>query len=145
MTNIVKASSGAFTANTNKYPIVFRGYENPYGNIFKFVDGGKIVNHQLWVTSDRSAYNDVASVGGVYAAPFVPVSYKNAITSDYAKELGYDKAFPFARLPIVVGGAGTGASTYYSDYYYQNTGDRTLVVGGIWYTGSYGGLFYWLV
>ena len=76
MTNIVKASSGAFTANTNKYPIVFRGYENPYGNIFKFVDGGKIVNHQLWVTSDRSAYNDVASVGGVYAAPFVPVSYK---------------------------------------------------------------------
>lgn len=140
-TNGVKASSGIFKANNGKYPIVFRGYENPYGNIFKFVDGGKVVDHQLWVTDERSSYNDSSSSEGKYAAPFVPVSYVNAKSSDYVKKLGYDKMFPYARLPIEVG---ANNATYYADYYYENDGDRTLLVGGFWGNGSYAGLFYWV-
>ncbi len=139
-TNGVKASSGALTANDGKYPIVFRGYENQYGNIYKFVDCGKIINHQLWVTDDRSAYDDIAAVGSEFAAPFVPVAYVNAKASGYSKTLGYDKMFPYARLPIEIGANNV---TYYADYYYQNTGNITLLVGGGWYDGGGAGLFRW--
>lgn len=142
MTNGVKATSGALRANDGRNPIVFRGYENPFGNVYEFVDGGKIVDHQLWVTEDRTAYNDVASVGGVYAAPYSPVAYLNAQADDYVKELGYDAMFPYAQLPQVSGG-GANNATYYADYYYQASGDRTLLVGGHWANGGYAGLFRW--
>lgn len=142
-TNGVIASGGAFTANSAKYPIVYRGYENPYGNIYKIVDGVKIYDHKLWVCEDRSAYNNTNAIGGEFAAPYYPVSYVNAKTTDYIKKLGYDKLFPYARLPIEVGGAGTGASAYYADYYYQDVGNRMLFVGGVWNDGSLAGLFYW--
>lgn len=142
MTDNVRASSGCYKANDGKHPIMFRGIENPWGNIYEFVDGGKIIDHQLWVTTDRTAYNDTAPVNGEYAAPFSPVSYKNATSNGYIKELGYDEAFPFARLPISVGGDATNA-TYYADYYYQDVGARTLLVGGRWTAGGAAGLFFW--
>lgn len=145
MTDGVKASSGCFRANDNKHPFMFRGIENPWGNIYEFIDGGKVVDHQLWVTTDRTAYDDVASVGGEYAAPFVPVSYKNALANGYVNELGYDEALPFARLPIVTGASGAGASAYYADYYYQDSGDKTLLFGGYWNSTTYAGLFFWSV
>ena len=142
-TDNVVASSGAFTANNGQYPIVYRGYENPYGNIYTFIDGAKVVNHKLWVCEDRSAYDDKASVGGSYAAPFMAVAYLNAQNDGYVKELGYDKLFPYARLPVVAGGTGAGNAAYYADYYYQADGDRTLMVGGRWNASGYAGLYLW--
>jgi hypothetical protein len=142
-TDNVVASSGAFTANNGQYPIVYRGYENPYGNIYTFIDGAKVVNHKLWVCEDRSAYDDKASVGGSYAAPFMAVAYLNAQNDGYVKELGYDKLFPYARLPVVAGGTGAGNAAYYADYYYQADGDRTLMVGGRWAHSGHAGLYNW--
>lgn len=139
-TNNLRASSGAYTANTVKYPISFRGYENPWGNVFKFVDGGKIYNHRLWVTENRSKYDDVSAVNGEFSLDYKPVGYLNAQVNGYGKELGHDKMYPYARLPISIGG---GNNTYLCDFYYQDIENRTLLVGGFWPYGSNDGMFSW--
>lgn len=139
-TDIVVSSSGFVTANDGKYPCVWRGIENPYGNIWKNVDGLKISNYRGWVCTDPSQYNDTASAGGDYAYPYQPLSYLNASADGYVKELGFDQRFPFAKLPIDASG---GNGTFYSDYYYKNAGDRTVFVGGDWDFGVSAGPFYW--
>jgi len=137
----VVASSGAKTANDGKYSCIWRGMENPYGNTYKNIDGVKISNNQTWICLLPSLYNDTASVAGDYASPFVKLSYVNINSDGYCSELGYDALYPFAKFPTSI----TGGSSvlYFSDYYYQNTGDRTAFVGGGWSFGSLAGPFFW--
>ena len=45
-------------------------------------------------------------------------------------------------LPISLNGS---SSSYYCDYYYQNTGDRIAHVGGYWADASPAGLAYWIL
>ena len=55
-------------------------------------------------------------------------------------EMGYDPNHPYAQFPIK--GAG-GTTTYYADYYYQDTGQRLAQFGGSWSSGSTAGLSFW--
>ena len=139
----VVASSGSKTANDGKNSCIWRGMENPYGNTYKNIDGVKISNNQTWICLFPSLYNDTASVAGDYASPFVKLSYININANGYCVALGYDPLYPFAKFPTSI----TGGSSvlYFSDYYYQSTGDRTVFVGGIWNDGSYAGPFYWFL
>jgi hypothetical protein len=134
------SSSALDTDNSGKYGFIWRGIENPYANIWKNIDGVKIVDNQAWICTDPSQYDDAASSGGDYAYPYQKLSYVNHNVNGYPTELGLDLRFPFAKFPTAIG---AGSTTYYSDYYYQNTGDRTAFVGGNWNIGSYGGPFYW--
>lgn len=58
----------------------------------------------------------------------------------FVKELGYDASEPMAAITSEVGGDSV---TYYSDYYYQNSGERVPFRGGIVYYGGNAGPFYW--
>jgi hypothetical protein len=71
----------------------------------------------------------------------VNLIYVNINANGYCVELGYDTLYPFAKFPTSI----TGGSSvlYFSDYYYQSTGDRTAFVGGHWYSSSYAGPFSW--
>jgi hypothetical protein len=51
-----------------------------------------------------------------------------------------DFANPYANFPVENGG---GSTTWYSDYYYQATGQRAALLGGYWALGVYAGLFLW--
>jgi len=137
----VVASSGSKTANDGKNSCIWRGMENPYGNTYKNIDGVKISNNQTWICLFPSLYNDTASVAGDYASPFVKLSYININANGYCVALGYDPLYPFAKFPTSI----TGGSSvlYFSDYYYQSTGDRTVFVGGYWNVSSYAGPFCW--
>jgi hypothetical protein len=123
-----------------KQPFMWRYIVNPYGNQWKFVDGLKIVDWQTWVTTNPADYDDVASSGGEYASPFVKLNYVQPQSNGYIKELGIDERYPFVRLPKDNSGS---SSTYFSDYYYQNSGDRTARVGGDWNLTSLAGPFCW--
>ena len=54
--------------------------------------------------------------------------------------LGYDKENPLFALTTQVGGA---SSTYMTDYYYQNTGNRIALVGGYYSNNAHAGLWFW--
>ncbi len=134
----IAASSGSIGDNTSgKYPCVYRGIENPYGNIWQFVDGVNINDHQAWVCKDAGQY-----ASNLFASPYEKLGYINRDANGYVTQMGFDPNYPFAELPVEVGGS---ASTYYSDYYYQNTGQRVARVGGHWLTGSYAGPSFWLL
>lgn len=102
--------------NDSKHAIIYRGIENIFGNIWQFVDGINIKENQSYVCTNPSEY-----VSDTFAAPYKELGYANSNTNGYAMSLGYDKENPLFALTTEVGGA---SSTYMTDYYYQNTGNR---------------------
>ena len=131
----VNASSGTPIANDGKYPCVYRGIESPWGDMWQFVDGVNITDQQAWICKNADQY-----ASNVFTSPYEKVGYVNGNTNGYLKYKGFDKIYPFAELPKEVGGD---SATYYSDYYYQSTGQRIARVGGDWSDGSYVGLSSW--
>ncbi len=132
----VAASSGSIGSNSEgKYPCMYRGIENPYGSVWQWVDGVNINDHQSWVCKNAEQY-----ASNLFASPYEMIGYVNSDTNGYVMRMGFDSAFPFAEFPVEVGGT---ASTYYSDYYYRNTGQRVARVGGNLNFGSNAGPSYW--
>jgi hypothetical protein len=134
--SVIAASSGVLTANDGKYPMVWRGIENLYGNVWQFVDGVNITDRQAWVCEDPTQY-----ASNVFASPYKKLSYVNGSTNGYAVAMGYDPLNPYAQLPVSV--TGGDAAKYYCDYYYQDSGARIARFGGSWNSGSSGGLRCW--
>ena len=121
--------------NDSKHAIIYRGIENIFGNIWQFVDGINIKENQSYVCTNPSEY-----VSDTFAAPYKKLGYANSNTNGYAMSLGYDKENPLFALTTEVGGA---SSTYMTDYYYQNTGNRIALVGGGCNNGTNAGLWCW--
>jgi len=132
----IAATSGYITANDGKYPCTYRGIESPYGDVWQFVDGVNINEYQAWVALNAADY-----ASNVFASPYVQLGYANVGADGYVKEMGHDSNSPFAEFATSV--TGGSATTYYSDYYYRNTGQRIAHVGGSWSHGSHAGLRYW--
>lgn len=132
----IAASSGSLTSNSDgKWPCVYRGIENPYANIWQFIDGVNINDRQAWVCTNPAQY-----ASNVFAFPYEQLSYVNANANNYVKYMGYDAAHPFAEFPVEVQAA---SNQYYSDYYYQDTGQRIARVGAFWSSGTYFGPWCW--
>lgn len=135
-TDSVAASSGSPVSNTDGlHPCKYRGIESPWGNMFQWLDGVNINDHQAWVCRNAEQY-----ASNVFAAPYERLSYVCATTDGWARQLGFDPDHPFAMLPINLGGSG---STYYCDQYYQYIEQRVARVGGHWAYGSSAGLSCW--
>lgn len=134
----IAASSGSLVSNsTGKHACHYRGIESPYGNVWQFVDGLNINEHQGWVCQDADSY-----ASNLFVPPYLQLGYVNHNADGYPTAMGFDVLNPFAEFPIAVGG---GSATYYSDYYYQNTGQRIALVGGYWFGGSVAGLSCWFL
>ena len=134
----VVASSGAYKANNGKFPIIYRGIENPWGNIWKVMSGILVNEYQPYFLKDASAdpvNNSAASIISAMTA----LDYTLPSSNGYAKTMGYDSDNPTYRLTSAIGGS---TSTYYCDYFYQNTGVRCVRLGGAVDNGGSAGLFY---
>lgn len=119
----------------------YRGVENWFGHIWKFIDGINVHN--------SSANGSRAYVSGDYTAfaSDTDTDY-DLITSNLAQSDGYVVTLVPTRhgfLPKTVGGS---SSTYLSDYYYTyydndpDVGWRVVLVGGSAYFGSHAGPFF---
>jgi hypothetical protein len=106
--------------NDGKNSVIYRGIENPYGNMWQFVDGITVVDRIAYICKDHSQYADSKT-----ASPYKKLGYVNGDTNGWTKNLGFDPDEPLARFPVEIGGsssAGTG------DYYYQNTGTLLIII-----------------
>lgn len=134
--SIIMARSGSHTNLTNgKFPFVYRGIENPFGNVYQFVDGINIKDNRSWICKNAAQY-----ASNVFASPYEQLSYANANSDNYVVKTGYDANYPFIEIPSEVGASGSSA---YKDYYYQSAGERIAPFGGPWYLGAYAGLSRW--
>lgn len=133
----VTATSGSVASNADgKRPFVYRGIESLFGDLWQWVDGVNINERQAWVCDNPTQY-----ASNVFASPYQQLAYPNGAADGYAVTMGYDVTHPEAEF--ATGVAGGSSSTYYSDYYYQTTGQRVARVGGRWDSGAGCGPVFW--
>ena len=129
--------NGSTTINEKTlYANRWRGFENPFGDIWTNLDGIVLkrdsanAESKVYTTSDSSKFGDdtsVMNVAGVEVA-----------TDGYTKE--FDLRETGEIIPQLVGGS---ESTYKCDYHWcdeQSTNKRTLLVGGLAIHGGEAGL-----
>lgn len=140
-------ATGAVT-NTNGIQIIsYRGEENFYGNIWKFVDGmnilsdGNKTDHHLYICNDE-AFAESKNTGN-----YEEVDFTIAMNEGYVNAFGYDPDFDWLFYPSETG---NGASTAVpvGDYNWSNAtaqGYRIAQLGASWGNGLKAGGFYWHV
>lgn len=134
--------SEATTVATKTFKVPrWRGFDNPFGDIWTNLDGiilERTAANQpssVYTTTDTSAFGDDNTAKG-----------KMTVAGTEVASDGYIKAFDLGEkgeiIPSAVGGSNT---TYMCDYHYCNTSStalRVLIVGGSAYNGGYAGLGY---
>jgi len=136
-------ASGVVT-NANGIQIVsYRGEENPWGNIWKWIDGANIKNPtpfaagqygQLFVADHGFEDNKDAS-------PYEDTGICPAYGEGYISAFGYNENFDYLFIPTEHNG---NSSTPVGDYVWNNNpGWRVALLGGRWAYGSRAGAFSW--
>lgn len=136
-TNAIAQGSGVATGTSGKAAIRYRGVENPWGNVWEWVDNLNICDNQGY--SDPNGRIDLYSDTD-FGTNYTPYAAKFPSVNGYFKRPMMDAATGVGCLPSDVTG---GSTAYFSDYHYQSAGDRASVVGGFWGSGSSAGLWYW--
>ena len=130
--NLQKPSS-KLSGISGRTSFKWRGIEDPFGNLYEWVDGVLINDNKGYICNKPSLF------ASTLTTDYKPLSYINANANGYSFEMGYDENYPEAQFPIAVG---AGSSTGYADYYYQNPGLRGALFGGDATAGTGAGLFY---
>ena len=123
----------AASSRTATGAVQYRNIENPYGNIWEWIDGVNFSDGTVYVCITPANYADDTTAG-----------YTNAGTkvqnNGFIKAIGLSSTAPWAFFPTEVGGSET---IYIPDCAYYGSGWRVLMVGG-YYGNSTGdvGLFY---
>ena len=108
----------------------YRHIENPWGNIWEWIDGANFNERAAHICTNPANYADDTTTNYTSAGVTLP-------TSGWIKDLGMSNNFPWAFLPNTNGGSET---TFIPDYVYSGTGWLVLMVGGHYGNGSYAGL-----
>ena len=131
------AQDGTNTVATHTFKVPrWRGFDNPFGDIWTNLDGVVIV---------RAAANEISTVyTTTNISEFTDVVGEKTVAGYEVASDGYIKAFDLGEtaeiIPSAVGGSTT---TYICDYHYCNVSStvlRTLLVGGHANHGSLAGL-----
>jgi len=96
----------------------YRGIENLYGNVWNMVDGVKFNDYVPYISNTPSEWSDELT------SDYVSTGIKQSTRKGYGRQLAPTGAGMFISS---VSGGSTSAGT--TDYYYQNSGLRILLVG----------------
>lgn len=137
-TNLGNASGAV--ANTNGWTVIsYRGEENFFGNIWKWIDGLNIECNNL----HYAWYADNSFADNIKTAPYKNAGFTLAKANGYVSAFGWSETCDFLFLPSEV--VGTSALPV-GDYFYQNAayaGFLAALLGGRWGDGSAAGAFCW--
>lgn len=130
---------------SGKLAVTYRGMENPWGNLWKFVYGiniwgdGTMNGGQPFICSDFN-FAESKRTDNYEGAGFCLAN-----ASGYVKAFGYSQKYDWLFLPSEVGGT---SSLPVGDYAYVTpnlTTYRIARLGGSWVAGGYAGTFGWYV
>ena len=130
--------SGAAVGTNGLVSITYRGEENFWGNIWKWVDGFNVQGsslHYAWI-ADHDFADDTAT-------GYTNAGFTLAKANGYVSAFGYANGFDWLFLPSAVAGSD---SNPVGDYFYQNNataGFLVALLGGAWASGSEAGGCYW--
>ena len=128
--------------NTNGYSVVaYRGEENPFGNIWKWIDGINVYNK-----NEGSVYiADHGFKDDTNAAPYSDAGITICGSNGYVSAFAYNEDFDWLFIASEVLG---NSSLPVGDYFWQNkayNGYTVAILGCSWSSGSYAGGFGWSV
>jgi hypothetical protein len=129
-----------FVVNTNGWNVVsYRGEENPYGNIWKWIDGINIYNY-----NEGSVHiADHGFVDNSKADPYKDAGITIAGEHGYVSAFAYNEDFDWLFIASEVLG---NSSLPVGDYFYQHKATsayKGAMLGGRWSHGSIAGGFCW--
>ena len=130
---LAENGTGVGSGTNGQTPICWRGIENPYGNVWKFIIGCNFKAGGVFRTIKRDGTGTLAGTmadGSYEAGSGVPQ------VNGYVSGLLEDELGGMAAMPSAVTGSD---STYLCDYWYAPTGDRILLAGGNWNHGRNAG------
>ena len=130
-TDSMSYHTGRPSGTDGKTAVQYRHIENPWGNVWEWIDGANFNNRAAYICTNPANYADDTTSN--YTSAGVTLC-----SSGWIKDLGLSNTFPWAFLPDANGGSET---TYIPDYVYSHSGWRVLMVGGSWGDGSSAGLF----
>ena len=123
----------AASSRTATGAVQYRNIENPYGNIWEWIDGVNFSDGTVYVCTIPANYADDTTAGYTNAGTKVQ-------SNGFIKAIGLSSTAPWAFFPTEVGGSET---IYIPDYAGCNSGWRVLMVGGDYGVSTgYVGLFY---
>ena len=130
--------SGCYKAIKNS--CIYRGVENPFGNVSQIIDGINIKSNIAYICYNPEDY-EVDKIDGNYRN----ISYTNSdISADWVKKLGYDTNNPLICFPTKVGGSD---STNICDSYACLSASATYsviaIIGGYVNNGTNAGMWFW--
>lgn len=121
---------------------VYRGVKNPFGNIWKFIDGflrkhsaGSDCNEAYWQDGSKDFSDTIAD--------YIATGFSCATKEGYIKAFGYSEDCDFMYMTSKVGGD---SNRPVGDYYYVNMSNNNIYIarlGARWDDGASSGLFYW--
>lgn len=128
------ALTGSGTGADGETPIVYRGIENLWGNVWAFIDGYNAVDEEYRIISrhGRDTFED--SLTDYEASSMAPIT-----TDGYISDIEWDRVMKYLFIASETSGD---ASTYIPDYQYSHdTGEENiLLAGGSWNSSSHAGL-----
>ena len=140
----INTKGDASTTETvdGKTAVSWRGTENPWGNIWKFVYG---INFYCTVDKPFEGYvcTDLNFAESKNSGNYENIGFTLPSVNGYISAIGYSTKYDWLFLPSEVTG---NSSLPVGDYYYQNNtwnGYRIALLGGCWRSGGYAGGFYW--
>ena len=108
------------STNTNTQFMSYRGIENWYGQIYKFIDGVNVNAYVYYVNNNPATFAD-----DVFTGDYINTGITSVTASGYVKNLvASGKGF------VASDTSGGSTSTFVPDYFYQNTGIRIMLFGG---------------
>lgn len=123
--NVRNGNSTTYTS-AGQCAISYRGMENPFGNMWRFIDGVTIINNIL-------TYKDEI------------IDFKLASNENWINAFGYDKNHNWAYLPIEAS-SNANSNLPVGDYYYPTLDANTLyigIIGGFSASSTNSGIFYY--
>ena len=137
----VKYTHSNGTEYTKNVP-VYRGVKNPFGNIWKFVDGF-MRKHSAGSDCNEAHWQDGSKAFSDNIADYIPCGFSCATAEGYVKAFGYSEDCDFSYMTSKIGGD---SSKPVGDYYYVNMSSNNnyiALLGAFWKYGATAGLFYW--
>ena len=109
----------------------YRGIENWYASMFKFIDGVNVQERKYFINSNPATFAD-----DVFTGDYVDSGITSVATSGYVSNLVPSKK------GFVASAVAGSDSTYIPDYFYQAAGSMVVLFGGYAGNGLYAGGFY---
>lgn len=136
--------TGSEEGTTGQVSVTYRGRENVYGNIWKFIEGVNIHGDGTQKGGVLYVCNDFDFTELKNNENYEKVGFCVSNTSGYTEFFGYDKDHDYLFFATDV--LSSGSDSPVKDYLYvtQNlNGYRVAHLGGSWNHGASSGLFYW--